>query len=322
MEHLETRELAYFVAVGEEQHVGRAAERLGMAQPPLSRAIKKLERRVGVALLERAGRGVRLTPAGKVLLHEGRKVLDAAAAAAQRARRAAEPGPRLVLATKPNADAGLLPQILSRYAERPAPAGVDVYVCGVGEQAGLLRTGAADMALLHLPHDDVSGFDTELLSVTGQVAILPSGHRLAGRTALRLDDLHGETMPRWPSMTGSGPEVRDTSQLMQLIALGQTIAVMPATVTAHLRRDLVAVPVLDAGPVSLLLAWPERSRSAALAAFVRTAAEVAAARRPEIQGHPPAAPGITASATHPARVRHEPSQAGIIRVHPVGRPPA
>jgi len=62
---------------------------------------------------------------------------------------------------------------------------------------------------------------------------------------------------------------------MQLIALGQTIALMPATITAHLRRDLVAVPVLDAEPVSLLLAWPERSRSTALAAFVRTAAEVA-----------------------------------------------
>lgn len=278
MEHLETRELAYFVVVGEEQHIGRAAERLGMAQPPLSRAIKKLERRVGVPLLERAGRGVRLTPAGTVLLHEGRKVLDAAAAAGQRARRAAEAKPRLVLAMKPDADAGLLPDILSWYGGQPGPAlaDVDVYVCAVGEQAGLLRTGAADMALMHLPHDDVSGFDTELLHVAGQVAILPARHRLAGRTALRLDDLHGETMPRWPSTTGTGPVVRDTSQLMQLIALGQTIAVMPTTATAHLRRDLVAVPVLDATPVSLVLAWPERSRSTGLAAFVRIAAEVAA----------------------------------------------
>ncbi|MFD0575674.1 LysR family transcriptional regulator [Dactylosporangium darangshiense] len=91
MERLETRELAYFVVVAEEQHVGRAAERLGMAQPPLSRAISKLERRVGVPLLERAGRGVRLTAAGKVLMHEARKVLDAAAAAGHRTRRAAKP---------------------------------------------------------------------------------------------------------------------------------------------------------------------------------------------------------------------------------------
>jgi len=277
MEHLETRELAYFVAVGEEQHVGRAAERLGMAQPPLSRAIKKLERRVGVPLLERAGRGVRLTPAGTVLLHEGRKVLDAAAAAGQRARRAAAAKPRLVLAMKPDADAGLLPEILSRYGEQPTPADVDVYVCGVGEQAGLLRTGTADMALMHLPYDDVSGFDTELLHVDGQMAVLPAGHRLAGRTALRLDDLHGETMPRWPSVTGPGPVIRDSSQLMQLIALGQTIAVLPVTATAHLRRDLITVPILDAAPISLVLAWPERSRSTALAAFARTAAEVASA---------------------------------------------
>ena len=83
-------------------------------------------------------------------------------------------------------------------------------------------------------------------------------------------------MPRWPSTTGTGPVVRDSSQLMQLIALGQTIAVMPTTATAHLRRDLVAVPVLDAVPISLVLAWPERSRSTALAAFVRAATEVAA----------------------------------------------
>jgi hypothetical protein len=62
---------------------------------------------------------------------------------------------------------------------------------------------------------------------------------------------------------------------MQLIALGRTIAVMPTTITAHLRRDLVAVPVLDAAQVSLVLAWPERSRSTTLAAFVRAAAEVA-----------------------------------------------
>ncbi len=73
-----------------------------------------------------------------------------------------------------------------------------------------------------------------------------------------------------------GPVVRDSSQLVQLIALGQTIAVMPATATAHLRRDLVAVPVLDAAPISLVLAWPECSCSTTLAAFVRAAAEVAA----------------------------------------------
>ncbi|MCZ4509315.1 LysR family transcriptional regulator, partial [Streptomyces sp. ActVer] len=80
MDTLETRELRYFVAVAEELHFGRAAERLGMAQPPLSRAIQQLERRLGVCLLERNRRGVSLTDAGEVLLHEGRAALDATTA--------------------------------------------------------------------------------------------------------------------------------------------------------------------------------------------------------------------------------------------------
>jgi DNA-binding transcriptional LysR family regulator len=277
MERLETRELAYFVAVAEEEHVGRAAQRLGIAQPPLSRAIRKLERRIGVPLLERAGRGVRLTAAGEVLMHEGRKVLDAAAAAGLRTRRAGEVRPRLVLVMKPGADAGLLPEVLQRYCEEPAATEVDVRVCGVGEQAGLLRTGAADVALLHLPYDDASGFDTELLRVEGQVAVLPPGHRLAGRASIRLEDLRDEPQPRWPGMPGPGPVVRDGSQLMQEIALGRTVAVFPASAEAHLRRDLTAVPVTDAGPISLVLAWPERSRSPAVAAFVRAAADAARA---------------------------------------------
>ncbi|MGI5238472.1 LysR family transcriptional regulator [Dactylosporangium sp. CA-139066] len=277
MERLETRELAYFVAVAEEQHVGRAADRLGMAQPPLSRAIRKLERRIGVPLLERAGRGIRLTPAGEVLAHEARKVLDAATAAGLRTRRAAEAGPRLVLAMKAGADAGLLPEILRRHREQPGAAAVDVRVCGPCEQAELLRTGVADVALLHLPYDDASGFDTELLHVDGQVAVLRPEHPLAGRAAVRLDELEGETFPRWPGMPGTGPLIRDGSQLMQLIALGETIALLPAASAEHLRRDLVAVPVADAGPVSLVLAWPQRSRSPALAAFARAAADVAGA---------------------------------------------
>ncbi len=73
MDRLETRELSYFVAVAEELHFGRAAARLGIAQPPLSRAIQQLGRRLGVVLLERDSRRVALTPAGQVLLHEGRK---------------------------------------------------------------------------------------------------------------------------------------------------------------------------------------------------------------------------------------------------------
>ncbi|WP_344294977.1 LysR family transcriptional regulator, partial [Streptomyces synnematoformans] len=86
MDTVETRELRYFVAVAEELHFGRAAERLGMAQPPLSRAVQQLERRLGVRLLVRDRRGVALTGAGEMLLHEGRAAVDAATAAVRRTR--------------------------------------------------------------------------------------------------------------------------------------------------------------------------------------------------------------------------------------------
>lgn len=298
MDGLETRELAYFVAVAEELHFGRAAARLGIAQPPLSRAIKQVERRVGVPLLERTSRSVRLTAAGEVLLHEGRKALDAAAAATLRARRAGQPEPELILVSKPGGDAGLLPDILAEYAVDPAAVAVDVRFCGIGEQAPLLRTGRADVALLHRPWDDLAGFDTEELLRQRMVVVLTAGHRLAGRAGVRLADLAGEPQPRWPVVPGAeppgagpgggpgggpgaagGPEVRDTGQLMELVALGRLVAVLPETVRSRLRAGLTCVPVLDAAPSTLLLAWPQRSRSLAVAAFVRAAAEVAARRR-------------------------------------------
>jgi len=75
MDEVETRELRYFVTLAEELHFGRAAQRLGIAQPPLSRAIRQFERRMGVPLVERTSRSARLTAAGKVLPREGRAAL-------------------------------------------------------------------------------------------------------------------------------------------------------------------------------------------------------------------------------------------------------
>ena len=118
---VETRELAYFIAVAEERHFGRAAQRLGMAQPPLSRAIRQLEDRLGVTLLERTTRSVRLTSAGTVLLAEGRKALAAATLASEQARRAGDAGSRLRVVTKPEGDAGLLKRSCRATDRTPTP---------------------------------------------------------------------------------------------------------------------------------------------------------------------------------------------------------
>jgi DNA-binding transcriptional LysR family regulator len=284
---LETRELRYFVAVAEELHFGRAAERLGMAQPPLSRAIQQLERRLGVCLLQRNRRGVRLTRAGEVLLHEGRAALDATAAAARRTRRAGGadrsggPGDRLVLAVKAAASHELLRRLLDAYAAEPGSAEVEVLLCGMCEQEELLRDGRADVALMHTPWNSLAGFDSEALTTEGQVALLPAGHPLAARETLSLADIRDVPdlpLARWPShgtyAPGPGPEIHNQTQLAQLIALGRTVAVVPDSARSWLWAEHAAVPLTDAPPVVTHIAWPAHSRSRALAGLVRTAARL------------------------------------------------
>ncbi|MBF6220554.1 LysR family transcriptional regulator [Nocardia abscessus] len=279
---METRELRYFVTVAEELHFGRAAQRLGIAQPPLSRAIGQLERRLGVVLLQRTSRAVTLTEAGLVLLGEARAALDAVEAAERRTRRAALAATGragVVLATKAGASIELLSKLLDAYAAEPGSVTVEVLLCGIGEQERLLRDGRADVALLHRPFDAMAGFDIEELYTEEQVVLLPAGHPLADRTHVRMAEvaeLPGLPLPRWPRRDGTypdgpGPQVRDHTQLLQLIALGRASAILPESVRAHLRRDHAAVPVLDAPTVTTVIAWPPHSRSRAVADLVRTA---------------------------------------------------
>ncbi|WP_327392837.1 LysR family transcriptional regulator [Streptomyces sp. NBC_01186] len=287
MDALETRELRYFTAVAEELHFGRAAERLGMAQPPLSRAIQQLERRLGVTLLERDRRGVSLTGAGQVLLHEGRAALDATTAAARRTRRvggADSPGGsrnRLVLAVKAAASHELLQKLLDAYAAEPDAAEIEVLPSGTCEQEEMLRDGRADVALMHTPFNSLAGFDSEELLTEGQVAILPAGHPLAARETLSLADVSDVPdlpLARWPRHgtypPGPGPEIHDQTQLAQLIALGRTMALFPDSARAWLWAEHTAVPLADAPPVVTHIAWPPHSRSLALAGLIRTAARL------------------------------------------------
>lgn len=276
---VETRELRYFVAVAEELHFGRAAQRLAMAQPPLSRAIQQLERRLGVVLLHRTTRAITLTEAGSVLLREARIALDAVEAAERRTRRAAADRPGLVLATKAGASSDLLSKLLDAYAADPCAVAVEVVLCGPGEPETLLRNGSADVALLHRPYDTTAGFDTEDLHTEQQIVVLPAGHPLADRPHVSMAEVNALPdlpLPRWPRRDGSyppgpGPQVRDHTQLTQLITLGRACAIMPESLRARLRDDHAIVPVPDAPPVTTVIAWPADSRSKAIADLVRTA---------------------------------------------------
>ncbi|MGY0387779.1 LysR family transcriptional regulator [Nocardioides sp. WG-D5] len=277
---METRELRYFVAVAEELHFSRAAARLGIAQPPLSRAISRLERRLGGPLLERNSRGVTLTDAGRVLLAEARAALDAVDAAERRTRRAVGSGdePGLVLVSKAGAATELLTKLLDAYAAEPGSVEVEVTLCGIGEQGPHLRDGRADVALLHRPFDSIDGLDSEDLLTEGQVAVLPSGHPWATRSHLRLadlDDIPDVPPMRWPSgggfADGPGPEVRDSTQLYQLIALGRAYAVLPESARAEQHHGIATLPVLDAPEVTTAIAWPSHSRSLALATLAQVA---------------------------------------------------
>lgn len=279
MDEVEIRELRYFVAVAEELHFGRAAQRLGMSQPPLSRAIQRLEHRLGVELLHRNRRGVELTEAGATLLEEAQAVLDAASAAVHRTRRTQVRPRSLILVTKAGASHELLRDLLNTYTTRADALEVEVLFCEVGEQRVVLREGRADLALMHSPYDVTAEFDTAPIFTEGQVAILPSWHPLADRSHLHLADVvdvPGLPIARWPQHDGSyppgpGPEVHTQSQLAQLVSLGRTLLVIPASSRAWQWPDHIAVPVIDAPPVTTLLAWPRITRSAAVPGFVEAA---------------------------------------------------
>jgi DNA-binding transcriptional LysR family regulator len=275
---MESRPLRYFVAVAEELNFARAAERLGISPPPLSRAIRRLEAELGVTLFERSTHSVTRTPAGDVLLAEARVALDALEAAGRRARRAAEQ-PKLVLAVKADGDAGLLEPILARYASEPGSVPVAVRLCGWQEQPGLLRGGEADVALVHAPFDG-TGLDTETLAAEPRVAVLAADHPLAARDRLELADLGLDAGSVERHIDEARRGHGDLAQVLTAVSLGKVVTLLPASVTARYPRPGIAYrPVLDAPPVVLSLAWPRHSRSTATAALVRAATEAAEAAR-------------------------------------------
>jgi DNA-binding transcriptional LysR family regulator len=281
MNDLEVRQLRYFVAVAEELHFGRAAARLGMAQPPLSRAVREIERLLGVRLLERTTRNVALTPAGEILLRDARHALDAVTAAGRRARNAGLEKPALHLALKADFDAGLLPAILTAYRADEAALPVELLLGGRGEQVPALHDGRADVALLPTPFDP-RGLDSELLLTEPNLVALAATDPLSTQESLSLSDFKGRELPdgseasEGPQRPNRGPSRLDMTQIFNLIEVGTLIFFVPASVARrYTRPDIVYREVTDLPPAGLAVAWPQDCRSPAVAALVRAALTVA-----------------------------------------------
>ena len=245
---MELRHLRYFRAVAEELHFGRAAERLHMAQPPLSQQIQQLERELEVSLLERSTRRVELTPAGAAYLRRVVAILDAVDDAGRQARRVA-------LGTEGHLTIGCVGSatysILPRFARAMREELPDVELGIRGEllapaQLDALTAGELDIALLRPPVDR-AGVLTETLRRDRLIAALPADHRLAGGAELDLGDLRDEEFiahaGHGRSVMGSvllaacadagfvpriRHEVSETSTLVTLVAAGLGVAVVPA----------------------------------------------------------------------------------------------
>ena len=284
----EIRELRYFRAVAEDLNITRAAERLGIAQPPLSRAMRQLEHRLGVDLFDRSGPRLALTAAGETLFKESGPVIDALDSAVRRTQRAGQPSQGLVVTAKPGVATELLHLLVGELcSELP---GIEVVVSGFGEQAGMVRDGRADVALVSRPFDDL-GLECEELYEEPRVAALPAGHELAGREVLAADDLAGIPAPRWsradvaernywaarPDDAVDGPVVQDSSQLLEVVGFGQAVALVPRSMAErNIRPDVTYRPVTGIEPYRMFVVWPAGSRSAELARFVEAAVRYSA----------------------------------------------
>ena len=265
---MELRHLRYFRAVAEELHFGRAAERLHIAQPPLSQQIRQLERELAVTLLVRSTRKVELTPAGQTYLKRVVAILDAVDEAGGQAQRIAEGAEgQLAIGCVGSATYSLLPRLVR--ALREELPGVDVSVRGemlAPAQITALLAGEIDLALLRPPIEQ-SGVLVETVRRDRLLAALPEGHPLAVRDELRVNDLrdeefvahagHGRSvmnsvLTAMCADAGFVPRVRheveETSTLVTLVSAGLGVAIVPEPTAA---LDIAGVCYRPLAPNSL-----------------------------------------------------------------------
>jgi DNA-binding transcriptional LysR family regulator len=202
---VELRQLRYFVAVAEELHFRRAAERLYVSQPSVSEQIRTLEAELGLRLFDRNRRGVALTPAGEALLNDARDLLARADRASERARAAGggEIG-TLRLSLTRSLTGGLASEIVDAFRARYPGIQLDLNVGYTSLHIQQLRARQIDLAFVRPPVEDP---DLEELEFAREplICVLPSHHRLAARRRIRPRDLLDEPLVWWPREHGPRP---------------------------------------------------------------------------------------------------------------------
>ncbi|MCV9921563.1 LysR family transcriptional regulator [Pseudomonas sp. BT-42-2] len=288
---MELHQLRCFVAVAEELHFGRAAVRLHMTQPPLSRQIQLLEHSLGVLLLERTNRQARLTPAGQNFLEDARRILQIAESASQSARRIAhgEAG-RLTLGFTAVGAYSLIPQLLVHAAE--VLPGIDLELServSLG-QVHALETGMIDVGFVRqvMPSARV---EYVLIHREPFVAALPAGHPLAAKAELGPHDFDQQPFIMYSESEGRYfhdrianlfarhqvqpqyiHQLGQTHSIIGLVNVGLGIAVVPASAQALHMEQVVFRPLVQTGQeAEMFLAYCSDNPNPVLAEFVEVA---------------------------------------------------
>lgn len=281
---VDLRKLRYFVVVAEELHFGRAAERLHITQPVLSRQIRALEHDLRARLFDRNKQSTELTAAGRQLLEDAGPLLASAQALTLRVRRAAHQASTFTV--------GFMPGItvtgpVRAFSDRHPELTVKVVRTSWGDQVQAVHEGLIDVSFVRLPVDH-RGLALRPLFKEPRVAVLPAHHRLAGKESIGIADLATERLlqdpdavPEWRDLPdrlgvdGSAPAFRSVEEKLERVATTGGVIVLPLSTAAYYTHtDVAHVPIDDIGPNEVCLAWSTHRNSPLMPEF----AEIAATR--------------------------------------------
>jgi DNA-binding transcriptional LysR family regulator len=287
---MDLRSLRYFLAVAEERHFGRAAARLHMTQPPLSRAIKQLETDVGAPLLHRSPSGVTLTPAGAALYNEARDLLEHAEHA--RARVAAAAGTAtFTIGTLADSGEEAGTGLADAFRERNPGVQVRVREADLTDPTTGLRAGLVEAALTRMPFDR-AGISTRVLRSDPVGVVLRADDPLARRGSLQVRDLEERSWFQFPEGTDplwraywngaapggpvrDGPVVRTVGEYVQAVLWNGTVGLAPLTPLGHAwPPGLTVVPLADMAPSRLVVAWNKADANPLIRSLTQVAAAV------------------------------------------------